>query len=123
MILSLIIVMGSLVGCVEAETVNNNLTREAEQFQVYRRVVFFNDITGMSLLEIEGCCNIEADTQDNQLEVIVKVGKNEYYKHFLGLSDNVTYFVEQLTPSTVSPYYYKVIIRPEAMIPDRKSVV
>ena len=47
-----------------------------------------------------------------------KVGDSQYKKHFLGLSDNVTYVVEQLEPSTEDVYHYKVVFRPETILPD-----
>ena len=70
------------------------------------------------LLEIEGLCSIEADAEDDQLEVTCKVDKDTYKKHFLGLSDNVSYFVEQMEPIEEDPYHYKVIFKPEEIIPD-----
>ena len=67
---------------------------------------------------ITGKCSIEADTYDNQLEVICKTGPETYKKHFLGLSDNVAYFVEQLESSEHSAYHYRVTFKPQAIIPD-----
>jgi len=70
------------------------------------------------MLSIEGRCSIEADAADNQLEVTCKTGPDEYKKHFLGLSDNVTYFVEQLGSAQVDVYHYEVIFKPESIVPD-----
>ena len=81
-----------------------------------RRVIFLNGITDTYLLSIEGLCSIL--DASNQLEVTCKVGQNDYKKHFLGLSDNVTYFAEQLDGTEVSVYHYRVIFKPEAIIPD-----
>ena len=79
-------------------------------------MVFFNGITDTYLLSIEGRCSIE--DQRTQLEVTCKVAENELQKHFLGLSDNVTYFVEQLEPADVNVFHYRVIFKPEVIIPD-----
>jgi len=95
---------------------SHNLSKAADMFQVYRRVVFFNGITDTYMLTIEGLCSIT--DQQNQLEVTCKTGQDQYKKHFLGLSDNVTYFVEQIEPSIVSVYHYKVIFKPQTIIPD-----
>jgi hypothetical protein len=76
----------------DAEVASYNLSKAADQFEINRRVVFFNGITDKYLLVIEGRCSINADREDGQLEVTVKTGPDEYKKHFLGLSDNVTYF-------------------------------
>lgn len=69
----------------------------------------------LSLLSIEGLCSI---TKDAQLEVTCKTGDGEYKKHYLGISDNVTYFVEQMDPASVDTYHYKVQFRPEELLPD-----
>ena len=107
-----------LVGCTDADVASRNLSQAAEQFEIDRRVVFFNGITDTYLLSIEGRCSIEADQTDAQLEVTCKVGPDGFKKHYLGLSDNVSYFVEQLESTDVSVYHYRVIFRPEAIVPD-----
>lgn len=105
-------------GCNDAKVASSNLSKAADQFEIERRVVFFNGITDKYLLVIEGRCSIYADTEDGQLEVVVKTGPNEFKKHFLGLSDNVTYFVEQLEAVPVDVYHYRVIFKPETIIPN-----
>ena len=112
------LVMGlSVSGCqTDAQVASYNLSKDADMFQISRRVVFFNGITDTYMLTIEGLCSIE--DQSNQLEVTCKTGPGVYKKHFLGLSDNVTYFVEQLEAKDVSTYHYKVIFKPQTIIPD-----
>lgn len=107
-----------LAGCSPSDsyTVSENLSTAADQFEIDRRVVFFNGITDTYLLTIEGKCSIT--DEGNQLEVVCRIGPDEYKKHFLGLSDNVSYFVEQLDGSDASRYHYRIIFRPEAIIPD-----
>lgn len=87
-------------------------------FQINRRVVFYNGITDKYILSIEGFCSIKKDKADNQLEVTCKTGNDQYKKHYLGISDNVTYFVEQLEDANVSAYHYKVIFKPAVIVPD-----
>lgn len=107
----------TLAGCTsDAETASYNLSKAADQFEIERRVVFFNGITDKYMLTIEGRCSIE--DQGNQLEVTCKLGPDQYKKHFLGLSDNVTYFVEQQETADVSVYHYRVLFKPEAIVPD-----
>lgn len=107
----------ALVGCsTDADVASRNLSLAAEQFEIERRVVFFNGITDSYLLSIEGRCSIE--DQVNQLEVTCKIGPDAYKKHFLGLSDNVSYFVEQLETADVSEYRYRVIFKPSVIVPD-----
>lgn len=106
-----------LTSCTEAERVNHNVTEEAENFNVYRRVTVINCIKGDTLFSIEGRMNIEADTDDNQLELIVETESGKYKKHFIGLSDNVTYTVEDISGSEVSKYHYEINYNPKMWIP------
>jgi FlaG/FlaF family flagellin (archaellin) len=112
------VVIFSLNGCTDADVASENLSKAADQFEIQRRVVFFNGITDTYLLSIEGRCSIYVDKESGQLEVTVKTGPNEYKKHFLGLSDNVTYFVEQLEGASVSTYRYRVIFKPSVIVPN-----
>lgn len=100
----------------DANVASYNLSQAAEQFEIERRVVFMNGITDEYMLEIIGRCSIE--DQGNQLEVTCKIGDEQYKKHFLGLSDNVTYFVEQLDVANVDVYHYRVIFKPETIVPN-----
>lgn len=116
-----------LVGCQDAATiVNENLTKAADNFEVNRRIVFYNGITNDYMLTIEGRCSIDTSTSGNVLHVVCKTGDNTYKKHFLGLSDNVTFFAEQLRDANVNAYHYRVTFKPQTIIPDidfRGSVV
>ena len=116
--IGLIAVAFVLGACSDAEVASRNLSTAADQFEVTRRIVFFNGITDTYLLTIEGRCSIEADELDQQLEVTCKVGDDQFKKHFLGLSDNVSYLVEQLEPVDVSVYRYRVIFKPSVLLPD-----
>lgn len=92
-----------------------NLLKDTDMFQVYRRAVFYNGITNEYILEVQGYLSIE--DEGNQLEVTVKLNDGSYLKHFLGLSDNVTYFVEQIESRYVSDDRYKVIFKPSVILP------
>ena len=108
------------IGCNDRDSrvVSSNLSTDADNFKINRRIIFYNGITDKYIFVIEGFCSIEKDNRDNQLEVTCKVGNNQYKKHYLGISDNVTYFVEQLDAKNVSAYHYKVIFKPQSIIPD-----
>lgn len=108
-----------LVSCSEADVASRNVSKAADQFEIDRRIVFFNGITDTYLLQIEGRCSLgNQDDLDNQRTVTCKVGEGQYKKHFVGLSDNVSYFVEQLEPADVDVYRYRVIFRPSVIVPD-----
>jgi len=102
----------------EADTVSHNLSKSADSFEVQRRIVFFNGITDKYLLTIEGLCSLGNSDKDRELSVTCKVGEESYKKHFLGLSDNVSYLVEQTDAVNANPFHYRLIFRPEAIIPD-----
>ncbi len=102
----------------DADVASRNLSTAADQFEVQRRIVFFNGITDTYLLEITGKCSIQADVMDDQLEVTCKISPNEFTKHFLGLSDNVSYLVEQLDPIDVDVFHNRLIFKPEVIVPN-----
>ena len=116
-IFAAIVLATSLMGCsTDARVASVNLSKAADMFEIDRRIVFYNGITAGYLLVLEGRCSIEDD--GNQLEVTCKTGMDSYKKHFLGLSDNVTYFAEQLESKDVSVYHYRVIFKPQTIIPN-----
>lgn len=114
--------LATLTACfdTDANVVSENLSKEADQFKIPRRITFVNGITDKYLMVIEGRCSIQPDTAAKKLDVTCKLKDNPetYKKHFLGLSDNVTYFVEQVDGAGVSSDHYKVIWKPETMLPD-----
>lgn len=118
--LPVFMLVGSACTDSKADIASSNLSKAAEQFEIERRIVFFNGITDKYLLTVEGRCSVETGESalGGSLEVTCKIGPNEYKKHFLGLSDNVSYFVEQIESASVSEYHYRVIFRPEAIVPD-----
>lgn len=106
-----------LGACTDAQIASQNLSKAADMFEIQRRIVFYNGITDSYMLTIEGNCSIQKDNQDVQLEVTCKTGPRDYKKHFLGISDNVTYFVEQIDAAEASIYQYRVIFKPSVIMP------
>jgi len=108
-----------LVGCSkEADVASHNISVAADQFQIERRIVFYNSIQKEYMLSIEGRCSIDIRASERVVTVTCKTSNTEYKKHYLGLSDNVTYFAEQLKEAPVNVYHYKVIFRPQIIVPD-----
>ena len=105
----------SFNACTDASVASNNLREAADQFEIYRRVVFYNGITDNYILSIEGYCSISHSL--GELEVLVKTKDGRFMKHHLGLSDNVTYFSEQLRAQDVNSDQYRVIFKPKALLP------
>ena len=109
--------LAAFAGCLDdAKMASRNLSKAADNFEINRRVIFYNGITDTYMLTVEGRCSVE--DQRRQLEVVCRVGQNAYKKHFLGLSDNVTYFAEQLEMADVSAYHYRVTFKPQTILPD-----
>ena len=108
----------ALTACSDADVASANLSKAADQFEVTRRIVFYNGITGDYMLTITGLCSLGNNDQNRKLSVTCKTGPAAFKKHFLGLSDNVTFFVEQIEPVAASPYMYRVVFKPLAIIPD-----
>ena len=107
-----------LTGCEsEAEKVSYNLSQQADNFNVIRQLTVINCIEGDVLFQMTGKMSITADTEDNQLEVIVEDEDGSYKKHYIGLSDNVTYVLEDLGENNVSKYKYTLNYNPKMWIP------
>lgn len=110
-----------LTGCqTQAEKASYNLSKEADNFNVVRQITVINCIVGDTLFQMTGRMSIKADMDDNQLEVMVEEiieGEKTYKKHFIGLSDNVTYVVDDLDVNNVSSYRYTINYNPKMWIP------
>lgn len=107
-----------LMACEKAADVAaRNISEAADNFEIDRRVVFYNGITGQYILTIEGRCSLGNHDTHQRMSVTCKTGPSAYKRHFLGLSDNVTFFAEQLEPVQASQYRYRVTFNPLAAVP------
>lgn len=107
----------------KADVASSNISKAAEQFQVFRRIIFVNGITDKYLFVVQGFCSVETSNAHvaGSVEVTCKqgTGKNaQYFRDNLGLSDNVTYMIQQLDTIHVSDTHYRVLFRPETIVPD-----
>jgi hypothetical protein len=113
------LVLGTTAACSsDADVASENLSKDADNFKILRRIVFYNGITNTYILVIEGYCSIGNNDKPGEVTITCKVGKDQFKKHFLGRSDNVTYFAEQIDAANVSVDHYKVIFKPESIVPD-----
>lgn len=113
----------ALAGCSDTDrtVVDANLTKDADNFKIDRRITAINGITDKYLFTVEGKCSIE--NEGKQLTILCLVGKDDdgnnlYKKSFVGLSDNVTYVAEQIAGVPQDPYHYKLVFKPEVILPD-----
>lgn len=101
----------------DADVASHNLSVAADNFEINRRVVFYNGVTGDYILELTGLCAIGNYDTNKRMSVTCKVGPNSYKKHYLGLSDNVTFFAEQIEPAPAGTYMYRVVFKPTVIVP------
>jgi len=102
----------------DADVASRNLSKAADMFEIDRRVVFYNGVTGDYILTIEGRCSLGNFDSGGRLSVTCKIGPNTFKKHYLGLSDNVTFFAEQLEVADVSVYHHRIIFKPQVIVPN-----
>ena len=115
----LVIFLLAGTGCAsDADVASQNLSKSADMFEITRRIVFYNGITGEYILTIEGLCSLGNFDAEGSLSVTCKTGPASYKKHWLGLSDNVTYFAEQIESSPADIYQYRVIFKPTILVPN-----
>lgn len=114
---SLLVATLALAGCKSnAETVSENLSKEAEQFEVQRRIVGINGITDKELFLVEGKCSISREA--DALVVTCKHADDDFRKHYVGKADNMIWISTQLDGLDVSEYHTKIVLKPESLIPD-----
>lgn len=117
-------ILFSLTACGrESSKVSYNLSKQADNFNDVRQVTVINCLQGDVLFQMTGKMSIKADVADNQLEIVVENESGEYKKHFIGLSDNVTYVVEDITAGDVSKYKYTLNFNPKMWIPVEADII
>ena len=114
LILSIVMVL-SLVGCRESQKVAYNISKEADSFNVERKLTVVNVLSDSILMEMTGTFSI-ANNSAGELAIICKTGENEYKKHYVYLNQFTVYTVEDLSGADVSNYRYEVTFYPQ-MIP------
>lgn len=116
LILTLIIMVGTLCGCSEAERVNYNVSKQSEYFECERKITVYNARTDMVILEAEGFMNISNNTT-NELVITCKTGPNTYKKNYIYLNEYTMYVVEDISGTHTDPYHYKLYFHTE-ILPD-----
>lgn len=104
-------------GCSTADNVNYNLNKEADEFNVYRRITVTNARTDMIMLQAEGYMSL-SNNSANELVVTIKTGENQYYKDYIYLNDWTCYVMEQVEPKSTDKYHYELVFYPDRLIPD-----
>ena len=123
LVLTMSIIIGAITGCRESDKVSYNLSQEADNFNIVRQLTVINCIKGDVLFQMTGKLSIEVDSTSNQLEITVEDEYNNYQKHFIGLSDNVTYVVEDIRATEVNKSKYTLNYNPNMWIPIELDVI
>ena len=110
-------VMLGMVGCSTAHTVNHNLSKDANEFNIYRRITVTNARTDTVMLQAEGYMAL-GNNSSNELVVTIKTGDDQYYKDYIYLNDWTCYVMEQTEPKGTDKYHYELVVYPERLIPD-----
>jgi hypothetical protein len=115
-----IIAVGALLGgCSEAAHIaSNNLSKAADNFEVPRRISVVNGITDRIVMKMEGFCSLQSSTTVGRMAVVCKMEDGDFVKNFIDKSDNVFILTEQLETINVSTFQYRVVFRPQSLIPD-----
>ena len=115
-----LIAVATLTACTDddAKVASRNLVKAADNFEINRRIVFYNGITDSYMLVIEGLCSMDLNAAGTAFSVICKTGPNQFKRHTQVLSDNTSAFVEQLEPVEASAYHYRVTFKPQTILPD-----
>lgn len=123
LVIAIIAALAILTGCQhKSDTVSQNISKDADSYKVFRQIVVYNGITDKYILEVDGWCALGNDDPANEVSYTCKVqepdGSTGYVKDIINRSDNTFVYEHQLTPSHVSDTYFRVILRPETIVPD-----
>lgn len=107
-----------LTGCShKSDTVSKNISKDADSYKVFRQIVVYNGITDKIILEVDGFCALGNDDPAEYVSYTCK-GPGGYIKDIINRSDNTLVFEHQINAVKVSDTYFKVIVRPETILPD-----
>lgn len=110
------IVLG-MAGCRTADVVNHNLSKDGDEFNLYRKITVTNARTDTIMLQAEGYMSL-SNNSSNELVVTIKTGENTYYKDYIYLNDWTCYVMEQTEPVGTDKYHYELVFYPERLVPD-----
>ena len=117
-ILAAFVCASALIGCAsdDATVARHNMTRAADNFELMRRIVFYNVRLGQNVVTVEGKCSIEYG--NDRTEYICKLGEDRFVRNFLSSSNDIVAIVEQMDPVPVNVYHFRRTFKPQSIIPD-----
>jgi len=104
--------MAGIAGCTEVDKVRHNLSDEADNFNIQRRLSVINNRTDTVVFEMEGTFALDT-SERGELEVTCEVAKGVYKRHFIHVSDETIYVMEDISGANSDPYHYELNFLPE----------
>lgn len=114
LVLMMVCMVVALCSCRQSEIVSYNLSKEADAFNVTRRLAVLNARSDSPLFELVGNFSL-SNNGVNELEITVEIAPGQYRKHFVYLNEWTLYVVEDVSGAYVSPYHYEVNFIPETL--------
>lgn len=114
-VILLVTLLFTLTACTQADKVQSNLKREANEFNVRRRITVLNTRTDTPMMQITGLLSIDVD-KDGDLNIVIEKSPNEFVLNYAHLSQDTTYIVEQIETKEVSKYKYEIIFYPQNLV-------
>lgn len=112
--LTIAVTMIFAFGCSQADTMRNNIQKDADRFNIYRKITFVNLYTGQLLYSAEGYFSLQTTHKNKyqgqqEIGLVFNVAKNEYKMDYFSIAENVCYVIEQTKNTTGNPYYWKIV--------------
>ena len=101
-----------------ADVASRNISTAADNFEIARRITFYNGITDNVVMIVEGFCSLGNRDTDLRMSVTCRTSQGTFIRNFIGLSDNVFFVSEQIEGARVSTFHYRTVFRPQSLIPD-----
>ena len=111
----LVVAFALLSSCKQADVVRRNLKREADDFNIRRRITVLNTRTDTPMMQITGLLSIEVD-DDGDLNITIEKEPNQFVLNYAHLSQDTTYIVEQIETKEVNKYQYEIKFYPTQLI-------
>ena len=119
LVLFALLISISVVSCSSADRAAANLSKQAEEFRVLRRIVALNGFNNEPIYEIVGYCSVQSSESAvaGTMEITCKIGEDNFIKEYVYMADNVNIVVNQLEGLDVPQYHYQIIFTPQAILP------
>ena len=114
--LGLILTASLLTGCTEDSKVSHNVSQEADNFNVLRRLTVINSRTDKAEFELIGAFSLDVENK-HEINTVCEMENGTYKKHIVGLNGETMYVVEDLGGAKVNKYRYEVNFLPEQIVP------